>query len=92
MSLTIQAPEIERRVRHLAKSRGLSPEEMLLGLVEAQLPREESEPQARPFYETATTEEWAAALDRWAARFPSDAPLIPDEALRRENLYEDRGL
>ena len=92
MTLKIQAPEVERRVRSLAKRRGLSPEQMLLGLVEAQLPREESAANVKPFYETASTDEWSAALDRWAERLPSDAPPIPDEALRRENLYEDRGL
>ena len=45
---------------------------MLLGLVEAQLPREESGTDAKPFYETAGTDEWSAALDRWAERTDVD--------------------
>ncbi|MCA1596233.1 MAG: hypothetical protein LC772_07390 [Chloroflexi bacterium] len=34
----------------------------------------------------------STALVLWADRFPTGAPPIPDEALRRENLYDDRGL
>ena len=90
MTLEIKQPDVESRVRNLAHNRGISPEQLLLDLIEAQLPPEDAE--RRPFYETATSEEWNAALDHLAARFPQDAPLIPDEALRRENLYEDRGL
>ena len=39
--------------------------------------------------ETVSAEEWSASLKRWADNRPS-LPAVSDEALRRENLYEDR--
>jgi hypothetical protein len=37
-----------------------------------------------------SAEEWEREFDTWIESFPDTAPL-PDEALRRENLYPDRG-
>lgn len=42
-----------------------------------------------PSYQTLSLEEWEKALDEWSMEFEGSPPL-PDEALRRENLYEDR--
>ena len=39
--------------------------------------------------ERLTAEEWAPQFEEWADSFP-EAPPIPAEALRRENLYPDR--
>lgn len=36
-----------------------------------------------------SADEWIASLKNWANKNRS-LPEIPDEALRRENLYEDR--
>jgi hypothetical protein len=36
-----------------------------------------------------SAEEWEREFDTWIESFPDTAPL-PDEALRRENLYPDR--
>lgn len=36
-----------------------------------------------------SADEWIASLKNWANKSRS-LPEIPDEALRRENLYEDR--
>ncbi|HET6381799.1 MAG TPA: hypothetical protein VFJ58_00270 [Armatimonadota bacterium] len=100
MSLSLKSPTIEVRIRELAARSGVDPETYLEELVSVHLAEDTPEgrrPTAtgaskRPFYETTTAEEWKEALDRWAARFPRDAPLLSDEALRRENMYEDRGL
>ena len=41
------------------------------------------------FYEVATPEQQALFLEEWANRKKSSTPSqIPDEALRREHLYE----
>lgn len=42
---------------------------------------------ALPFWATATPEEQAEDLRRWVASH-TDGPGLPDEALRRENMYE----
>lgn len=48
----------------------------------------------RHFQETATAEEWSEALHYLANEPRIEAPDIPDEAFRRENLYtrEDKML
>lgn len=46
---------------------------------------------ARPFYETATSEEWSHALRTWAAGHDTAAPFLSNEALDRESIYEGRG-
>lgn len=46
---------------------------------------------SRPFYETATAEEWIEELYSWASRHdPRIAPLS-DEAISRDSIYEGRG-
>ncbi len=43
----------------------------------------------KPFWETATPEQRAAAWLEWITAAPQhQGPPIPDEALRRENLYD----
>jgi len=86
MTYTIDlAPELEPRLQEEAARHGQDTKEFLRHVVEERLaaPKEE-----RPFYETATPEEWKRKLRE--STFVSDAPHFSDEALRRENLYEDR--
>ena len=45
----------------------------------------------KPFYETATAEQWGEALRAWAASHDSQAPLLSEEAIDRESIYEGRG-
>lgn len=45
----------------------------------------------RPFYETATTEEWIAALREWGDSHPRTGVPLSDEAMDRESIYEGRG-
>jgi len=44
----------------------------------------------RPFYETATPEEWSKAWREWAASHKNTPPLS-DEATDRDSIYEGRG-
>lgn len=42
-----------------------------------------------PFWKTATPAERVERFQRWVDHMPKrDGPPIPDEALRRENLYD----
>jgi hypothetical protein len=88
MTLTINvAPEVEDRLREEAARRGQEAGEYVSDLLSDML-----RDRPRPFYETASREEWVRAWREWAASHKSTAAPIPDEALRRENMYEDRGL
>lgn len=42
---------------------------------------------SQPFWATATTEERSERLMQWVLTH-KDGPNLPDEALRRENMYE----
>ena len=52
-------------------------------------PRGRARLSGRKFYEVATAEEWIRELEEAPKRLPV-SPVLPDEALRRENMYEDR--
>ncbi|MGH7962816.1 MAG: hypothetical protein ACRERD_13470 [Candidatus Binatia bacterium] len=47
------------------------------------------EEEALPFWATATAEEWIKGFHEWVNEPRPEAPVIPLEALRRENFYED---
>lgn len=48
------------------------------------------EPKERPFYETATPEEWVRALQEWSQSHRGwNAPLLSDEAVSRRGIYEE---
>ena len=88
MTFTIRvAPEVEHRLREEAARRGQEADEYISDLLSELL-----QVQPRPFYETASPEEWVRAFREWAAGHKGTGSAIPDEALRRENMYDDRGL
>lgn len=80
-----------------AAAAGLSPDDYLkslLGLTNgtghgAQPNRDEMTEAAaeRPFYETATPEEWIRELNEWASSHDPNTPVILDDS--REVIYED---
>jgi hypothetical protein len=43
-----------------------------------------------PLCETLSPEEWQKMLHAWLDSHNPDLPVLPDEALRRESIYEDR--
>jgi hypothetical protein len=45
----------------------------------------------QPFYEKATPEEWSREWRAWAASHSHNTPLLSDEAVERESIYEGRG-
>ncbi len=95
MAITLELmPKLEARLRLLASHRGVSAEEYARELLEASMgPAENLDQDGRHFSETATDEEWEREFDEdteWLRGL--NLPDLPDEALRRENMYEDRGL
>jgi hypothetical protein len=43
-----------------------------------------------PLYESLGAEEWIAQFHAWLDAHDPELPVLPDEALRREGIYEDR--
>jgi hypothetical protein len=69
------------------KAEGLTPFELvedLIGSVDSSLQDE------RPFYETATPEEWVKAFREWAASHDPNIPPLSLEDVSRDRLNEDR--
>ncbi len=93
MTVTIELkPEIEKRLAKKAEENGVPIENYLEVFIEDSLAEEtEDGSKKKPFYETATAEEWIAEFETWIdSHKDKNYPSIPDEALRRENMYEDR--
>ena len=85
MTYTIDLkPELEPRLAEEAARHQQDATAFLRQIVEERL----ATTPEQPFYETATAEEWSRELRRMVVH--SDAPYIPQEALRRENMYEER--
>ncbi len=48
--------------------------------------------EVRPFYDTATPEEWSAAFREWVdSHRDLNFPPLSDEAISRESIYGERG-
>lgn len=61
------------------------------GRAEAWVPSPELGGGNKPFYETATPEEWSRAWREWAANHAPQSPGLSDEAISRDSIYEGRG-
>ncbi|HWE37206.1 MAG TPA: hypothetical protein VG406_11625 [Isosphaeraceae bacterium] len=95
MTLNLElSPALEARLSEEAARRGISTEEYARTLLEGALGWPAATPEGgRPFYETATPEEWEREFDAMIEELGDETtPVIPMELLRREHLYEDRGL
>jgi len=80
------SPEIIQAIVARAAAVGLSVDDYLrqeLGLIN------DTQPSGRPFYETATAEEWINEFTKWAASHDPNTPALPIEAISRENIYSD---
>lgn len=87
MTLQIDlTPEIEDRLRDKAAREGLSPGELARRLIENGLPA---------FSPSTTTmmtpAERAAAFRAWADSRDPNTPVLSDEAISRDSIYEGRG-
>lgn len=92
MSLTIDLdPDVEASLRREAERLGLEPQVYAGQLIQSHLPAPTND--APGSWEDATADEWKKAFRAFLARSAATdtTPVIPAEALRRENLYEDRG-
>jgi actin-related protein len=93
MSVTIDLkPEIEKRLEEKAREKGLKVETYIEVLIEEKVngETEKSQENKKPFYETATPEEWFAELKKWSESHDRNTPFLSDEATGRESIYEDR--
>jgi hypothetical protein len=63
MTVTLELkPETEAKAIQQAASRGVAVEDLLIEVIETNLNSENE----KPFYETATNEDWESALDEFA--------------------------
>lgn len=87
MTLTIP-PVMERYIQEEAARHGRAPDAYALELLGSILPRSAETPQ-RPLSGVMTPQERARAYQQWAESHAYvTAPPLPDDALRRENMYE----
>ena len=91
MTVTLELkPETERRLAKKAEENGLPLENYIEIFINDNLDEAESDINEKPFYETATKEEWIDEFDQWLdSHKGKNYPSIPDDALRREYMYED---
>lgn len=88
MTLTLNlSPEQERTLRIRATVNGRAADEYTLELLDKTLTAPPEGQHERPFYETATTEEWLAAFDEWVNSHDPNGPVLLDDS--REVIYED---
>ncbi len=79
------SPEQEAALREKAAREGRAEQEYALSLLGNALGAAPTK--ARPFYETATPEEWVKAWHEWThSHDPNGAVLLDDS---REGIYED---
>ncbi|MUG99272.1 hypothetical protein F7734_46080 [Scytonema sp. UIC 10036] len=84
--------ELENIVQLLAKVTSFSPQEVkphLDAMLERLVKSKQKEAKERPFYETATPQEWVNALREWSESHDRNIPLLSDYAVSREGIYED---
>jgi len=89
MSLVINAPDVEVKLRNEAAKRGVSAAEYAIAILLTHLEPKVNDSEEVPFYATATTEEWNKAFDAWVGSHAT-GPSLPDSALTRESYYEVR--
>ena len=86
MTVTLEfKPEIEARLREKAAAKGLPVEKFLEAVIELDMSRGGE----KPFHETATPEEWEAALDAFihSPAFQNVSWTVDDS---RESIYRER--
>jgi predicted transcriptional regulator len=89
MTLTIDLePEMEKRLRELARQHGLDEIEFVRRLIKQHLPAIEAN--EKSLWDTLTPEEWVRETTEWAQGHDTSIPLLSDEAVSRESFYEGR--
>ena len=91
MVLTLNLPpDLESRLQEMASQEGLATDEFVTRLIEREFPLVEAESGLRTSSSGGTPSERIREFFHWAATVHPDLPVVPEEALRRESLYEDR--
>jgi hypothetical protein len=80
--------DIKTITQVLVKITNRTPEQ-LKPYLDALLERLVQSQQERPFYETATPEEWSRAFRAWADSHERNTPLLSDYAVSRESMYDE---
>ena len=84
MAINIELrPDLEERLAEEARAQGMS----LSSYLETVLDKNAADSQS---LQTALTpEEWGRELRQWAKDFPGQTPLLTDQAISRESIYDD---
>ena len=94
IEVTPAAAQMIQQLQERAAARGETIETLLRPLVEAEQAKPPDLPArptaTRPFYESATPEEWSKAFLEWANSLDYDSPGLTLEDVSRESIYEDR--
>jgi hypothetical protein len=77
-------PEIVQAIVAKARAHGLSVNDYLAQELNL---TDDVSPSERPFYETATQEEWVREFTKCADSHDPDIPALPIEAVSRESIY-----
>lgn len=84
MAINIELrPDLEHRLAEQARAQGMTLSsylESLLGNGPGVVPESQ---------DTRSADEWGRELRRWAEEFPGQAPLLSDEAISRDSIYDD---
>lgn len=88
MSLVIDAPSVEGKIRREAAKRGVSAAKYAENILATYLAPQNAAAGAEPFYATATLEQWNEEFDAWVDSHPSRRPL-PDSAISGESFYRE---
>lgn len=86
-TVTIQvAPQTAAIIQAKAQAQGKTLDDLLRSVFEETNVTQDS----RPFYETATTEEWLKSFNEWVGSHDKSAPGLTLADVSRESIYEDR--
>jgi hypothetical protein len=86
MTVTLNLPpDIERAFLAEAQAKGVSVDELVRDVVLSAKPSS-PDPMVLP------PEEWIRRFRAWVASHADIAVILPDAAMERESIYEDRGL
>ncbi len=91
MSLVINAPHVEGKLRTEAAKRGVTAADYAVNILASHLGPQGSDTASAgaPFYATATPDQWNSAFDEWVDSHPRRSTL-PDSSLTRASFYEGR--
>ena len=92
MTVTIELkPETKKRLAEKAKKNGLPIETFIEIFIEDKLDETDEKPEEKTFRQAMSKEDWRIEFRKWMnSHKGKNYPSIPDEALRRENMYEER--